>query len=210
MTVGDVVQLRVQGTVQGQMHLHTLHFQYVGAGATEQGLIDNWQGATRTAYRGCFSTTDLPVQLLTATQVCGTLPLRQATEEAELTANQAGTISQSTDPAPSWLAVVFSLRTGLQGASRRGRFYMGGLYEGAIGGNNLNTASLPTWQAYATQLLAGFGAGGSYADYRLTVWSKTLRDIPGSTCASSNNLVTGILLRQPLGSMKSRKPGSGS
>ena len=209
MAVNDTVLLQVQGIVHGQQHIHTLHFRFQELTATEQGLIDAWQASCRTSYRTIFHTTDNPVQILRASQVCGSLPLRAPAEEAEIVGNQPGTSADTGEPTPSWLSEVVSVRTALAGRSRRGRFYVGGLREGWINGNNVEAVRRARTQAYADALLATFGTTGTATAYKLAVHSRKLADVPGTQCQDSSALVTGLLVRTPIGSTRSRKPGSG-
>lgn len=210
MAVTDVVQLSVEGSVQGQQHVHTLHFKYLSVGANEQGLIDAWQSACRTAYRTVFSTVDSPCQLYVARQVCGASPLREATEEAEVSPNIAGATTVSGDYAPSWLASVHVLRSGLAGRRYRGRFFLGGLSEAEINGNSITGNRAGYGPAYATALLGAFGPAGTVAtDYRLCVYSRKLRST-GATCTECGNAVNTVQNRTAIGSMRSRRPGSGA
>jgi len=210
MAVNDTVRLDVVGTANGQQHIHTLHFRYQEVTSTEQGLIDSWQSIGRTAYRGLFATTDPVVTLLRATQVCGSVPLRAPVEEAELAATQFGTVSWGGDPAPSWLAAVISWRTASAGRSRRGRSYLGGVYEAAIVGNNITSTYSTKLATYRDALLAAYTVGGTVAGYKLVVYSRKLASVPGTQCQDSSTLITSAVIDDPLGSMKSRKPGSGS
>lgn len=210
MSVNDTVQLSVIGTVAGQTHIHTQHFRYLDPTSTEQGLIDLWQANCRTTYRNMFNTTDLPVLLLRAGQVCGAIPLRAPVEEAEAPATQAGTLNWTGDRAPSWLAGVVSERTAFAGKSRRGRFYIGGLYEAAIAGNDLGATHKGHIQAYVDALNGTFGAAGSSNLYRLVVYSRKLASVPGTQCQDSSTVITSLLVNDAIGSMKSRKPGSGT
>ena len=193
------------------MHIHTLHFR-LGVAATEQGLIDAWQAGARAQYRAMFQSTDSPCQTYRAAQVCGSLPLRAPTEETEVAPNIVGTQGFASDSSPTWLARVVSERTALAGRSRRGRFYIGGLYESQHSGNNLTAGDLALVQAYIDALMAAFVTGvtpGADA-YALVVHSPTLAAVPATNCQDSSTPVTGMIARSRVGSMKSRKPGSGT
>lgn len=210
MSVNDTTQLAVQGTVGGQTHIHTLHFRYLDPTASEQGLIDLWQANARTAYRGMFSTNDSPVILLRASEVCGALPLRAPVEEAEAGGNQTGTRVISAERLPSWLAAVVSERTAFAGKTRRGRFYIGGLFEDETTGNTLNSGYIAWVQAYVDAIMGTFGPSGTSNLYRLVVYSRKLASVPGTQCQDSSTVVTSMLVNANIGSMKSRKPGSGT
>lgn len=210
MAVNDTALLSIRGTVFGFTHIHTLHFRHIDLTSTEQTLIDEWRSACRTAYRNCFATLSFPVQLIKAAQVCGAIPLRAPVESAEPGATANGTIVASGDPAPSWLASVHSLRTASAGKSRRGRYFLGGLYENMIALNDLDSATVIIRAAYGTALLGQFGPSGTSGKHRLVVHSRKLADVPGTLCENSSTLVTSILHPTAIGSQKSRKPGSGT
>lgn len=210
MAINDTAQLSVIGSVLGQEHVHTLHFRHTGPGGDESVLIDEWQASARTAYRALFSTVDQPAIRYVGRQVCGTIPLRAPDEETEVPATAFGTRTTATDPLSPFMAAVFSVRTASSGRSRRGRFYVGGIYEGDQSGGNLTSAYQTLMGAYVTALLGAFGPSGTSGQFRMVVHSRLLAAVPGQLCENSSTLVTGILARPVLGTMKSRRPGSGS
>jgi hypothetical protein len=214
MAVNDTIELAVQGVVGGQQHVHTLHFRYQEVSGTESGLIAAWKAACLASYRAMFSTLDTPATLIRAAQVCGTLPLRAPSEDASGPA--AGTRAITADPLPTWVAQVVSERTALAGRSHRGRFFMGGLYEVDSSGTDGNTVPVGNQRAiliqtYLDALLGAFQlTSGTNTTYKLVVHSRTLAAIIGTQCQNSSTPVTGLIRRDLLGSMRSRKPGSGS
>jgi hypothetical protein len=112
---------------------------------------------------------------------------------------------------PSWLAAVSSTRTALAGKSRRGRYFVGGLWETDQNAGDLAAAYSSVQAAYNTALLGAFGPTGTDpGGYTLVVHSATLAAVPGTQCQDSSTPITGILSRLQLGSMKSRKIGSGT
>lgn len=209
MAANDTVQLTVQGVVKNQMHLHTLHFRLTDATYTDGGLIDAWQAGCRTAYRALFVTFDQPVQLLTARQVCGTQPLRAAAQEVEVTGSILGTRTLTGQGCAPWLASLVSVRTALAGKSRRGRFFLGGLLEDDLDGALLGTTYLNLLQTYLNALATTFiGTAASASGAILVIHSPKLAQ-PGVQCQDSSTPVTGLLKRDQLTTMKSRRAGSG-
>lgn len=212
MPLNDTAQLSVIGTVHGQQHIHTLHFRNQDGTATTQGLIDGWQANARTAYRALFHTADSPCELYRAQVVCGSLPLPAASEEAEAAPNIVGSGTKgATERAPAWLAALVSVRTASAGKSYRGRFFIGGIYEGDFVADNLTAATIAGMTAYTNALIAAYvtpttGTNG----WRWVVHSRKLSAVPGSQCQNTSSLVTGVLVRAAVASMKSRKPGRGS
>lgn len=210
MSINDTILLAVNGTVMGQKHVHTLHFRCMKTDPVEQQLIDRWQATSRTTYRALFDDVDKPIELYRAQQVCGDIPLRAAAEEGEVAPNILGSSAFGGDDGPSWLAAVVSERTAFAGPSRRGRFYIGGLHEQHIAGNDLVSAHITRLTAYCTALLGEFGPAATLPDFRLVVHSHKLASVPGTECENSSTLVTALMVRAAVGSMKSRKPGSGT
>jgi hypothetical protein len=211
MALNDTAQLAVKGTVAGQMHVHTLHFRNQSGAATGQGLIDGWQSGVRTEYRAIFAAADSPCQQYSARIVCAALPLPVPTEETEVAPNIVGSIAAPVGRMPPWIARVVSVRTALAGKSRRGRFFLGGVWEDQQDLGTLVAGDIARVQAYVDALTAAFitpatGTNG----WRLAVHSPTLAAVPGTQCQDSSTLVTGFIVRDQLGSMKSRKAGSGS
>lgn len=211
MSLNDTAQLVVQGTVAGQLHLHTLHFRELDATGTNQepGIIDEWQANCRTAFRGLFGTGDSPAQLYRCSQVCGSIPLRAPAEEAEVSPNIAGTLTLTTDQLPPWLAAVISWRTASAGRSRRGRNYFGGMSEEMINGDLIHSTQQTRLAAYRDALLAQFGPSGASVNYKLVVHSHALA-LPGVQCQNSSTLITSGLVRTFVATMKSRKAGHGT
>jgi hypothetical protein len=209
-----------------------LHFIVPPAvfGGNMQGLVDDWNATCRTPYRGLFLAVDTPVQLVTARQVCGSIPLDATVEDAGgLQVGARAIPGGQTERLPSWLAQVVSVRSALAGRSRRGRFFVGGLLEQDVSGNDLVASSDPLenrrdglMPAYLSALAAAFiGAGGTSA-YIAYIFSNTLADgkpagpggVPPAvapvSCELAGAQVTTFLKRLPVGSMKSRRPGSGT
>jgi hypothetical protein len=211
MAVNDTLQLAVIGAgVNAQDHVHTLHFRANDPLLAEQQLIDDWQAGCRLAYRNLFSQFANPCTRYVARQVCGTVPLRAAVEETEVAPNIAGTRAVAGDDMPPYVAYIVSVRTASAGRSRRGRFYIGGLMEGDQAQGNATGAYTALVQAYINALNATFLAPGGSSTFDLVVHSRKLAAPPGTQCQQSSTLVTGMIPRSALGTMRSRKAGSGN
>jgi len=213
MAVNDTLRLSVIGTVATQQHVHTLHFRNSTIGDQEQAIIDAWQANCRNAYRDMFTTSDSPVQRFSVQQVCGSVPLRSALEEVEVSPNIAGSWLTSGGAvhaiSPSFVAAVVSVKTALAGRSRRGRFYIGGVPEAELNINSLSPAYTAKIQAYINVLLTRFGALSVLHEFNLVVHSPTLAKVPGSQCQNTSTLVNGMTINPLIGTMRSRKAGSG-
>jgi hypothetical protein len=217
MPINDTLQLSVSGFVTGQRHVHTLHFRLTDAGGSDLAVAQDYETNILPAYKGIFKTFDLPAQQIAVRQICGTVPLRAAAEVTPASSAGTRTSGNFTQAQPSWLASQWSVRTALGGRSRRGRNYFGGLDEWDTDGNNLVTNPADTANAYARvvayrdALFARYGVGGTQqGSILLVVHSHKLSLVPNQQCQNSSTPVTGIIVRQAIASMKSRKPGSGS
>lgn len=210
MAQNDTTQLTVKGVAGGENHVHTLHFRATTSASTEQGLINTWQASCRTAYRACFKSPDEPVQIITAQQVCGAVPLRAAVEEVEAAGSRAGTLASGSDWSPQYVAVVTSLRTAFAGKSRRGRSYIGGVLDDNQGAGIITAGYKTLIDAYYATLLSTF-VGGAVGDVWLwVVHSRKLAAVPGTQCQDSSSAVTTYIVRDQLGTMRSRKIGHGT
>jgi hypothetical protein len=216
VATNDTVQLSVIGTVGGQNHVHTLHFRYLSPTPTDGDLAADYRDNMLTSYKAMFATGDSPSLIVRVAQVCGTVPLRAPAEVSPATTAGTRSLTGIGEPLPTWLASVSSVRTAFAGRSRRGRFYIGGLYEWDVFQNILTGALTPDSRSellavYTAALLARYGPGNSnLIDAMLVVHSPTLAAVPGTQCQDSSTEVTGIINRETVGSMKSRKPGSGT
>lgn len=209
MAINDTIQLSVIGQAGGQAHVHTLHFRFPEVGNTEQGIIDSWQANCRSLYRALFKSADSPCIRYSARHVCGAVPLRAAVEETEVAPNIVGASASVVDSLPPFVAAVVSVRTALAGRSRRGRFFLGGLLEEHQANGVLAVGVVGAIQSYVDSLIATFGPLSAIGNAKLVVHSSKLASVPGTQCQNSSTPVTGMLVRNQLGTMRSRKAGSG-
>ncbi len=215
MGANDTYQLAVQGTVGGQMHVHTLHFRDITGGGSAESLVAEWKSAHHTNYRNIFRNDDNPVEKITARQVCGTVPLGAPYEDFPST-GQNGSRNPGADGlgdklAP-WLAQVFQVRTSYAGRSRRGRFYLGGLSEGVVAGaviGGIRTGS-ETYTYPETLKTRHVTGGGTVSGWMLVVHSRKLAAVANTQCQNSSTPVAQVMLTTTLSRMMSRKAGSGT
>lgn len=214
-----IYKLAVIGTVQGQQHIHTLHFRSTAAGSSvgfsepnwQQDLIDGWQTNCRTAYRAMFYAADNPCQSYQVRKVCGTLPLPAGIDEGEVPASSAGTNGAPAGQfAAPWLANVVTERTAFAGRRYRGRMFLGGLAEEQINGALIEANRITLTTAYTTALTTNYITPIETAvNAKLFVYSRTQARVPGIQCQNAGADVTSFQVRTGLATMKSRKAGSG-
>src|SRR5918992_1239699 len=106
MPINDTYELAVIGTVNGQQHIHTLHFRSTDGSQEADGLADDWQTGMSALHRALFQTSDLPVELVRANKVCGSTPLPGPHEVAVVGAARQGTRSSGGAALPSFTALV--------------------------------------------------------------------------------------------------------
>lgn len=218
VAVNGIYRLAVIGTVLGQQHIHTLHFRSTAAGnavamdeATyQQGIIDDWQAAARTQYRGMFYSIANPCESYQVRKVCGSLPLPAGVDEAEAGGSTAGGLGASTAPGPPWLANNVTWRTALAGRSFRGRSFFGGLDEQDFAGAVIQANRLNPTNTYCTALITAFVTPLETAvNQKLFVFSLKRSGMVGVACQDAGSDVKSFQARTALASMKSRKAGHG-
>jgi len=228
MAPNDVWMLTVKGTVTGQQHIHTLHFLQGDGGVDGAHLITSWTSAASAAYRGCFATTQGPVQSIQAKLVCGTEPFPAPTEVIPVASDQLGTRGVAGDPMPSFVAGLIQEKGALAGRRYSGRFFLGGLYETDVIANDLASAWLTVAAAYCTALKTAFVTPALPA-WRLFCFSSLLAEgdtahtsrptTPGGPrvstpvtavpCAQAGSQVTDLVVSARPTTMRSRKLGHG-
>jgi len=208
MAVNDTFFFSAQGTLQGQIYIHTLNFRElvgpVGANPA-QHLIDKWQSTCQTPWLGAHGA-GYTLTRVTAQKICGTPPLPARVEEG---VGAVGTRTSSflVEPLAPWLAVCINESTGLAGKSRHGRFFMSGGGESDISGETLSPAGsqwLSTIQAYCTALKTQF-IDGPPTDWQLVVHSRKLAAQPGTQCQVSSEPVVSLGINARLTTQRSRR-----
>lgn len=218
-----IYKLAVIGTVAGQSHVHTLHFRSTistaidpwDEDAAQADLLSAWQTGCRTAYRGIFTTDHTPIQTYQIRKVCGTPPLPAGLDASETGPNSVGSINGAAvgagEAMAPWLANVVTERTSLAGRRYRGRFFLGGLYEGFVAGSAIGAGRLTPTQVYADALVATFVTPpDTTKEWALFVYSlKQAKEFPATPCQNTGANVRTLQVQGALASMKSRKAGSG-
>jgi hypothetical protein len=222
VAANGIYKLAVIGTVQGQQHIHTLHFRSTlepdGLTDTETvwmtELVTTWQGAPAAAYRALMGSTELPVRQFQVRKVCGTSPLPAGVDISQPAGSQAGTgvagEFQGLSLAP-WLSTVTTVRTGFAGRRYRGRSYIGGLEETMVTGATVSADRVSRLTSYFNALLAAFVTPDEVSTKaKWFVYSRTIaEEEPTTPCQNTGGDVVGFQVRDQLASMKSRKAGSG-
>lgn len=211
MDVNDTVELAVKGTVFGQQHIHTLHFRCIEPLASQDDLLDEYVLSCLGPYRGIFTAASNPAEILSVRHVCGGIPLEATVERVP--AAVVGTRVVSGDAAPSFIAQLVNERTNLAGKTRQGRFFIGGMMEADMAGNNIASGANTHFTVVTTYLDALRAAYITPATppngFKLVVHSRKLASVPGTECQASSTYVADFRRSMIITTQRSRKVGSG-
>lgn len=208
MALNDTYFLTVQGTLLGQIYVHTLHFREILAPAgvnPAQSLIDRWQAVGQATWLGMHGS-NYSLTRVTAQRICGSPPLPARVEEGVGLSGSRST-GTSGDPLAPWLSIAVNEATGLAGRSRHGRFFVSGGYEGDVANETLTPGAsfwLQLLTAYVTALNTGFVVGPP-ADWQLVVHSRKLAAVPGTQCNQSSEPVISLGVNARLTTQRSRR-----
>lgn len=209
MAINDTFALTVKGTVTTQQHIHTLHFRALDPLVDEGMLIDAWVSACGTAYRAQFSNGQLPVEVIRAAKVCGSVPLPAPVEESMAGAARQGTRGAETNYAPSFIAAVAIERGTIAGRSRSGRYFIGGALTNDFNVNQWAGGYKSILDAYAAALTAEFVGSELDGPWQLVTHSRKLA-LAGAGCEASATPVASVVVSNNVTTMRSRKTGHGS
>lgn len=208
MALNDTYFLTVQGTLQGQIYIHTLHFREILAPPVvnpAQSLIDRWQAVGQATWLGMHGPS-YSLTRVTAQKICGSPPLPSRVEEG-VGLPGSRSVGTAGDALAPWLSVAVNESTGLAGRSRHGRFFVSGGHEADVAGETLTTGAnfwLQLLTAYTTALNAAFITGPP-ADWQLVVHSRKLAAQAGTQCNVSSEPVTSLGINARLTTQRSRR-----
>ena len=208
-STNDTYELIVQGIVADTQHIHTLHFRQVTPALKAEDLVTSYMSVANATYRGIFSSGDRPWMIVKAHPVCGTPPLEAGYEVATSAPNDAGTRTGTFDSAASFVAGLVTLKTGLAGRTRQGRFFLGGLHDADYARNDVGAGYVTMLNAYCNALKAAYVTPGTSAAWRLVIHSRKLAAVPGTQCQDSSAPVTTLTVSPYVTTMRSRKKGHG-
>lgn len=209
-SVGDVFEVRIIGTMEGQQTNNVLHFECVGA-TTDVDLHLIQVLAT------CFITHLLPV----LTSSWSLTEIRWKRLSPTLGVEQisipvgSGAGGGSAAALPSFVSAVISKRTLTGGRSYRGRMYVAGIPEDQTTNSRINTEG-PLWDgllAFALCVITNFvhpDPAGASDIFDLIVWSRKIQNHVLPFPDGSTTDVREFVPVAELGTTRSRKVGRGS
>lgn len=126
----------------------------------------------------------------------------------ELPINMAGV--QAGEAAPSLVAGIVSLKTGLGGRRNRGRKYVAGLLRDNIDLSLIDQARVDSMQVSWNSINSWFAADNNLSNLTWGILHRTLNGAPVPLSADSYVPITSVVVQRVAGSMRTRRPGRGA
>jgi hypothetical protein len=149
---------------------------------------------------------------LSAELTCESITVQEifpvARDPYELAVGEVG--AQEGDSLPTANAVVVALKTGLGGRTNRGRKYVAGYRADDTENSRLIDTSLAATQADWDTINTFFQVGNSLSNLTWGILHRRHAGAPVPLSADSYVPITSVVVRAPLGTMRSRLPGHGS
>jgi hypothetical protein len=168
MPAGDTYKVRTRGTLRAQKVEFGVHLTQTGVTGSVQDIASSWV-ATIVPLALAAMSTEVNLDDVVVSDVKTVAQGGVESFVLGITQPSPGTITG--DALPGQNAAVISLRTGIKGGRRRGRFYVPGLSEANVAGGLISGGQLTAIQALAAGIINAYGPGGTNANYRLNVWS---------------------------------------
>lgn len=203
MAEADIVALRLIGSLGGQAINHVFGFSFLTGLATRAGLAADFNTNLLTTFLVGKSS-----QLtFTGIQVDDVVPGTGARVDFSVTPPKVGNDATS-DPLPPKDALVITWNTLTKGRSYRGRTFETGRVEAGQSAGVWLSSTTNLAAAFATALLARYGASGSSADYAFGIISRFSNGSERATPIFT--VVHGYAVRPNVYSQRRRTIGYGS
>lgn len=206
MAVGETYRCALMFRLHGQLHVNTMYLKQEGAEQQETAeqvalhlvtrLAPIWQlpmGISGFSRLWQMDVTKVSRTLSEMGSASFVAPVAAGNEQALPTVN----------------SVVISLRTGLQGPARRGRWFLGGVSAGVVDNSVLIPAGQARYSTFITQVGAELTAQVPASGFRLGVFSRKYWSILSNPFEEAWKPVTNLHVRSEITSMRSRKIGNG-
>lgn len=204
MAVNDIYQATVTGSIDGQQTNNVLNFR-------DSDVLVGDENTLAEAICECFIDSLIPglSSDFTLQQVSVKKILPTAGNEAIFTP-ATGAIGGIAGSLPSFNAAVLSLRTAKGSKSGRGRMYLAGLPNTGENASRVSDSLQSVIVAFAVCMIGKFVSGPLLEGFEWGVLSKkNLAATPGDQ-SSWWSPITETVVNQSIGTMRSRKIGSGS
>jgi hypothetical protein len=204
MANNEIVQLTIKGTLDGQDTNNVLHLR-----STSSILYD--EEALAEAIIECFVDSLLPglssdftLHSVSAKRI---LPSVGNEVIVNAPANSNGLVSGSL---PSFNAAVISLRSAVGSKSGRGRMYIAGIPNSGETASMVSTSLQSTLAAFVTCMFGKFVSDLSLSGFEWGVFSRKNHQAVPNDMPSWWRAITSASVNSAIGTMRSRKVGSGS
>lgn len=211
MPSGDVYKVRTRGTLRNQQVEFGVHLVQTGATGSVQDIAASWVAEIMPLVLAATSAAVNWNEVV----VSDTKTVAEGgTESFTLALTQPNPGLVAGDALPGQDTIVVSLRTGLKGARRRGRFYLPGVSEASQAEGLLGAPQLAAVQALGQALIDTYGPGGSTPQYGLRIWSPEKLTFPEPKPQKPRvgvqiTPVTGYIVDQTIRSQRRRQAGVG-
>jgi hypothetical protein len=204
MAIGDVIEVRIIGSLLSQQVVATHHFRSTD-GVTD---LTAFLAELDTAVGYNPHATDYAANL-SYSRMVGTylIPYGPAPIERALGASWTG--AGVGDALPPQIATIVTKRTGLIGRRRRGRSYIAGELETYNVLGALTAARQAARQAYWTAFLARYTAPAAAAHWELGVWSPTTAGPAPPFSVLAFQPCTSLFVQPNWGTQRRRRIGVG-
>lgn len=200
---GDAI---IRGVVSGHMHGQLIENVFFFK-AKNAGIPDNEIAATVRDNVVDQMNNDVSEQMVfESVKVQEIFPV--ARDPYELAINMAGL--QAGEAAPSLVAAIVSLKTGLGGRRNRGRKYVAGLLRDNIDQSIIDQARVDSMTVSWQAINSWFAAGNNLSNLTWGIVHRTLGGNPVPLSADSYVPITSIVVQRVAGSMRTRRPGRGA
>jgi len=207
MAIGDLYRIAFEYLSQSQTNVNVMYFKQTGSEPGNDAQAVAFWMAER--LKLVYNPTIARPGRGQVVGVTATLVARIFGDVGKGTANW-GVDGPNETPLPPANAVVVRLRTGLQGPTRRGRIFVGGVPGIWQTDGSLNAAGLAGYGAFISRMLADFGSPTAPGKMQLGVFSRERYSIISNPFDEYWKPVTQLAVAGPVSTMRSRKVGVGN
>lgn len=203
MPEGDIYKVTLDATYHGQQINNVWHFRGTQPISNINDLL--------AAVLDCIRTALLPglASEFRLNSLRGRTIHPVVTDDVILAAAAGDVGAIAGDGLPSFNAAVVSIKTGIAGRSKRGRFYLAGIPENGQSLSGMSDAQLAAIVAFAVCMAGKFISATSTHPYWLGVLSRKLSAPPSNPNAGFQN-GTVLTVHRAIKSQNRRKVGRGS
>ncbi|MFY7869247.1 MAG: hypothetical protein ACOVQN_07070 [Exiguobacterium sp.] len=204
MAIGDIVQVTIEGEIDGQKTNNVLHFRatdlLLGSETTlAQGVLDCVKNSLLPGI-----SVDWKVLRVRARKIYPTAGLEYVVDGGGINAGSAG------GSLPSFNAAIISLRTATGGRSGKGRMYIAGLPTNGEDKSKLSALFTSVLASFITCMVSKFITAPLTSGFNWGIVSRKKQIAAPNDPSQWFMPVTQAVINTDVGTMRSRKIGYGS